>query len=147
MLPLAEAFMLLTVLLCAALGRLTVRSWVFLPVLFLGSASGVAALLDLALRRPGLDSNLTLSAPLLFGFTAGLTMLSAGHVRWRHRWQRLGLRVGYPLLMLACAVSFDGLALPMVAALVIGPIAATLLATLLIRTYQTRDDLECLHAS
>jgi hypothetical protein len=139
--------MLPAVLLCAALGRLTVRSWILLPVLFLGSASGVAALLDLALRQPDLDGYLTLSAPLLFGFAAGLTMLSAGHVGWKHRWQRIGLRAGYPMLMITCAIGLDGLALPRVAALAVGPVAAILLATLLIRTYQNRDEVACLHAS
>lgn len=135
-------------LLCAVLGRLTIQSWFALPLLFLGSASGVAALLDLVLRQPtSLDGDLTLSAPLLFGFAAGLTMLSAGNVRWNHRWQRFGLRTGYPLLMLACAISMDGLTLPMVAALVIGPIAAMLLTTMLIRTYHERDEGDCLRTT
>lgn len=139
---------LFRVLLCAVLGRLTVRSWFFLPLLFLGSASGVAALLDLMLRRPStLDGNLTLSAPLLFGFAAGLTMLSAGHVQWTHQWQRSGLRIGYPLLMLVCAISMDGVTLPVVAALVIGPIAAMLLATILVRTHHERDEVDCFRAS
>ncbi|MFC7340982.1 hypothetical protein [Saccharopolyspora griseoalba] len=139
--------MLLAVLLCAFLGRLTIRSWMLLPLLFLGSASGVAALLDHALRQPDLDGYLTLSTPLLFGFAAGLTIVSAGNVRWGQRWQRIGLRFGYPVLMIACAIGLNGLVLPRAVALAIGPLAVLLLATLLVRTHRNRDEVECLHTS
>ncbi|MEB3368281.1 hypothetical protein [Saccharopolyspora mangrovi] len=132
-------------LLCAVLGKLTVRSWVSLPLLFLGSATGVAALIDLVLLRdPTLQSELSLSAPLLFGFAAGLALFSAGHVRWSFRWQRLSLRVAYPLTMIVCAMALDAFTLPMGAALIIGPIAAALLAAMLVRTHHTRDEADCL---
>lgn len=126
------------------LGKLTVRSWVSLPLLFLGSATGVAALIDLMLLRdPILQSELSLSAPLLFGFAAGLALLSANQVQWSFRWQRLSLRVAYPLAMIICAIALDALTLPMGAALIIGPIAAVLLATMLIRTHHARDEADC----
>jgi hypothetical protein len=135
------------VLLCSVLGRLTVRTWISLPLLFLGSAIGVAALLDLLLRRKlTLDQNLDLSAPLLFGFAAGLALLSANHVHWSFRWQRRGLRFSYPLLMVACALAVDQLQLPVVAALTVGPVAAALLAALLLRAYRERDAPDCSRA-
>ncbi|MEV0704965.1 hypothetical protein AB0I53_44590 [Saccharopolyspora sp. NPDC050389] len=133
-------------LLCSVLGKLTVRSWVSLPLLFLCSAAGVAALLDVLLvQRASLDQDLDLSAPLLFGFAAGLTVLSANHVRWNFGWQRR-LRFSYPLLMVACALALDGLRMPVFAALAIGPIAAALLAALLVRAHRDRDAPECARA-
>ncbi|MCI2416606.1 hypothetical protein MOQ72_04160 [Saccharopolyspora sp. K220] len=135
------------VLLCSVLGTLTVRSWVSLPLLFLGSVAGVAALLDLLFEQnPAPNDDLSLSAPLLFGFAAGLSLLSGSHVRWSFQWQRRGLRFTYPLLMVACALATDGLQLPVFAALTIGPVAAALLAVLLIRAYQDRDAPECAQA-
>lgn len=132
----------LRVLFCAVLGKLTIRSWVSLPLLFLGSATGVAALIDLlALQRElTLQSELTLSAPLLFGFAAGLALFSADQVQWRFRWQRLSLRIAYPLAMVACAIALDALTLPISAALIIGPIAAVLLAAMLRRSAAARDE-------
>ncbi|TDC96280.1 hypothetical protein E1161_01990 [Saccharopolyspora aridisoli] len=133
-------------LFCAALGKLTIRSWVSLPLLFLGSATGVAALIDLlALQSaPTLRSELSLSAPLLFGFAAGLALFSADQVQWRFRWQRLGLRIGYPLAMVACAVALDALTIPIGAALIIGPIAAVLLASMLMRNADAGDEADYL---
>ncbi|WP_245775582.1 hypothetical protein [Saccharopolyspora flava] len=111
----------------------------------MGSATGVAALIDLMLQtEPTVAGDLSLSAPLLFGFAGGLALFSAGHVKWSFRWQRLSLRVAYPLVMLACAVAMDVFTLPMGAALIIGPIAALLLAGLLVRSRQTRDEADCL---
>ncbi|MER7009984.1 hypothetical protein ABT324_00955 [Saccharopolyspora sp. NPDC000359] len=131
-------------LLCSVLGRLAVRSWLLLPVLFLGSASLVAALLSLLLQQhPVLDHHLDLSAPLLFGFAAARAAVSAGHVRWRARWQRRVLRFGYPLLMVGCALAVDGLRVPLLAALVVGPVSVALLATMLVRAY--REHAECSH--
>ncbi|MGP4020513.1 hypothetical protein [Saccharopolyspora sp. 5N708] len=101
-------------------------------------------MLDLLLARGAtLDQNLSLSAPLLFGFAAGLTLLSASHVRWSFRWQRRGLRFTYPLLMVACALAMDGVQLPVFAALTVGPVAVALLAVLLTRAYQDRDTPDC----
>ncbi len=136
----------LRVLFCAVLGKLTIRSWVSLPLLFLGSATGVAALIDLlALRRElTLQSELSLSAPLLFGFAAGLALFSADQVQWRFRWQRLSLRIAYPLAMVACAIALDALTLPIGAALIIGPIAAVLLGAMLKRTADARDEADYL---
>lgn len=123
------------------------KSWVFLPLLFVCSASGAAALLDMLLgRHPSLDQELSLSAPLLFGFAAGLAMFTASHVRWNFRWQRRSLRFSYPLLMVACALATDGLQLPVVAALAVGPVGAALLAVLLVRAYRERDIPECSRA-
>ncbi|MGI8308035.1 hypothetical protein [Saccharopolyspora hattusasensis] len=123
------------------------KSWVFLPLLFVCSAAGVAALLDVLLvRDPSLDQDLSLSAPLLFGFAAGLALFTASHVRWNFRWQRRGLRFSYPLLMVACALAMDGLRLPVVAALAFGPVGAALLAALLVRAYRDRDTPECARA-
>ncbi|WP_235874715.1 hypothetical protein [Saccharopolyspora aridisoli] len=117
-----------------------------LPLLFLGSATGVAALIDLlALQSaPTLRSELSLSAPLLFGFAAGLALFSADQVQWRFRWQRLGLRIGYPLAMVACAVALDALTIPIGAALIIGPIAAVLLASMLMRNADAGDEADYL---
>ncbi|MDI2028716.1 hypothetical protein QFW96_08845 [Saccharopolyspora sp. TS4A08] len=116
-----------------------------LPLLFLGCATGVAALIDLMLQTdPTLAGDLSLSAPLLFGFAGGLALFSAGHVQWSFRWQRLSLRVAYPLAMLVCAIAMDALTLPMSAALIIGPIAALLLAALLVRAHHARDEADCL---
>ncbi|MDA3627998.1 hypothetical protein [Saccharopolyspora oryzae] len=132
-------------LLCSVLGRLAVRSWVLLPLLFLGSAAWVAALLQLALQpHSPMTQDLDLSAPLLFGFAAALTALSSGHVRWSTRWQRNVLRFAYPLLLVACALAVDGLEVPLVAALVAGPVSAALLIITLVRAYQ--DHAECSHA-
>ncbi|GAA0515734.1 hypothetical protein GCM10011581_47190 [Saccharopolyspora subtropica] len=118
-----------------------------LPLLFVGSAAGVAALLDVLLSHDRtLDQELSLSAPLLFGFAAALSMLSANHVRWTFRWQRRGLRFSYPLLMLVCALALPGLELPVVAALTVGPVAFALLAALLVRAYQDCDLPECTRA-
>ncbi|MBB5155294.1 hypothetical protein BJ970_002828 [Saccharopolyspora phatthalungensis] len=133
-------------LLCSILGKLTVRSWISLPLLFLGSSVGIAALLDqLLVRSPHPDRDVDLSAPLLFGFAAGLALLSAGHVRWSFRWQRI-LRFSYPLLMVACALAVDGLQLPVFAALTVGPVAVALLTVLLVRAYHDRDAPECCQA-
>ena len=136
----------LPVLFCAVLGKLTVKSWVSLPLLFLGSATGVAALIDLLLsqRDLTLESELSLSAPLLFGFAAGLALFSADQVQWRFRWQRRSLRFAYPLTMVICAIALDALTLPTSAALIIGPVAAVLLAALLMRTTANRDEADCL---
>ncbi|GAA4828667.1 hypothetical protein [Saccharopolyspora rosea] len=129
-------------LLCSVLGRLTVRSWVSLPLLFVGSTVGVAAVLDLVVGRAHvLHQDLTVSAPLLFGFAAALTLLSGDQVRWTFRWQRRGLRFPYPLLLAACALTADGVRLPVPAALVVGVVALALLTLLLVRGH--RDPVEC----
>ncbi|MEV0051643.1 hypothetical protein AB0H34_14225 [Saccharopolyspora shandongensis] len=133
-------------LLCSVLGKLTLRTWVSLPLLFLCSAAGVAALLNVLLvQYVSFDQDLDLSAPLLFGSAAALTVLSANHVHWTSGWQRR-LRFGYPLLMVACALALDGLRVPVFAALAIGPAAAALLATLLVRAHRDRDAPECARA-
>ncbi|WP_093271058.1 hypothetical protein [Saccharopolyspora shandongensis] len=133
-------------LLCSVLGKLTLRTWVSLPLLFLCSAAGVAALLDVLLvQHVSFDQDLDLSAPLLFGSAAALTVLSANHVRWTSGWRR-SLRFGYPLLMVAGALALDGLRMPVFAALAIGPAAAALLATLLVRAHRDRDAPECARA-
>lgn len=130
-------------LLCPVLGRLTVWTWMCLPLLFLGSAAGAAALLDLLLHpADGTSRHLTLSVPLLLGFSAGITLLSSGHVRWTTRGQQL-LRAGYPLLMLVCALARDRVELPLLAALLVGTPAAALFGTLLIRYRPAHDRTDC----
>nr|WP_218888805.1 hypothetical protein [Saccharopolyspora hordei] len=129
---------------CSVLGNLAVRSWVFLPLLFLGSAGWVAALLSLALQEhPTVEQDLSLSAPLLFGSAAALTAVTAGHVHWRSRAQRRFLRTAYPLLLLACALGHDALRLPVLAVLVVGPVPVAVLATVLVRAH--RDQAKCSH--
>nr|WP_228047033.1 hypothetical protein [Saccharopolyspora sp. HNM0983] len=130
-------------MLCPVLGRLTVWTWLCLPLLFLGSAAGVAALLELLLHPIGdAHRDLALSTPLLLGFSAGLALLSSGHVRWAPRWQLL-LRGGYPMLMLGCALARDRIELPLPAALLIGLPAAVLLGLVLIRYRPTNDRTRC----
>jgi hypothetical protein len=130
------------VLSCPAFGTLAVRSWVLLPVLFLGSSAGVAALLKLTLlRHPAYDPDVTLSAPLLFGFAATLALLSASSVQWSSPRQRRWLRMGYPVLMLGGALGLDSFQLPLIAALGIGTVAVTLLAVLVFHSYDR--PLEC----
>lgn len=132
-------------LLCSVLGKLAFRSWMLLPLLFLGSAGLVAALLSLLLQpHPTLDQDVSLSAPLLFGFAAALAAGTAGHVRWRSRRQRRVLRFAYPLLLVACALAVDEVPLPVVAALVVGPVSVALLIYVLRRAH--RDHAECSHA-
>ncbi|WP_233576616.1 hypothetical protein [Saccharopolyspora rhizosphaerae] len=107
--------------------------------------TGVAALIEMVLRPElVMRSELSLSAPLLFGFAAGLAVFSASHVRWSFRWQRLSLRVAYPLVMIGCAIALDVFTVPLGAALIVGPIAALLLAATLMRTRQARDEADCL---
>lgn len=118
-------------------------TWICLPPLFLGSAAGAAALLDLLLH-PAADTSrhLTLSVPLLLGFAAAIALLSSGHVQWGLRGQ-LALRGGYPLLMLACALVRDRIELPLQAALLIGAVAGGLSGVLLIRYRPTEDRIDC----
>ncbi|WP_433869904.1 hypothetical protein [Saccharopolyspora sp. CA-218241] len=121
-------------LLCSVMGRLTIRSWALLPVLFLTSAAGIAAALDVLLGHPVIGHETVLSAPLLFGAAAGLMLLADGHVDWRGRWQRYALRFTYPLALVVCAVAVDGLHLPSAAALGFGSVALVLLCRLLAST-------------
>lgn len=116
-------------------------------MLFLGSAGGVAALLELVFgSNTTLNTNLDLSASLLFGFATGLALLSSNQVRWACRWQRYTLRFTYPFLILACGLLLDDLRLPIGSALMFGVVAATCLAALLARVQRLSDATECSHA-
>lgn len=128
-------------LLCPSLGELTVRSWLLLPLLFLGSSAGIAAVLGLLLEpassSPPLGpQDVALSSPLLFGVAATLAVLSGQHVRWASPRQRRWLRTGYPLLLLVAALSQDDLHLPGYLALTIGAVATALLVAFLARSYR-----------
>ncbi|CAM05466.1 hypothetical protein A8924_6642 [Saccharopolyspora erythraea NRRL 2338] len=122
-------------MLCSALGKLTVKTWVLLPLLFLGSAVGIAALFEVLVSpSPGLFQDVTASVPVLCGFAGALTLLSSGQVGWSAAWQRRWLRFGYPLAVLLGGLAADAVRVPLVAALVIGPPAATLLIVVLVRS-------------
>lgn len=121
-------------MLCSALGRLTVKAWVALPLLCVGSAVGIAALLELLISGdPVLHRDLTMSAPLLFGFAGALTFLGSSQVQWRSDRQRRWLRSGYPLAVLAAGLAVDALRIPVIAALTVGPVAVAVLVVLLVR--------------
>ncbi|WP_243792412.1 hypothetical protein [Saccharopolyspora gloriosae] len=125
-------------LLCPALRNLTVRLWILLPLLFLGAATGVAALLAWSFGHgtPGFE----LSVPVLLGFAAGLALLTGGRVRWSREWQRLGLRFAYPVVMFGCALTFDQVQVPLVPTLVLGGTAFAVLAVFVSRNATTRPD-------
>ncbi|GAB3276961.1 hypothetical protein GCM10027563_04460 [Parasphingorhabdus pacifica] len=132
----------LLVLLCPSLGDLTVRSWVTLPLLFLGSSAGITAVLGLLVEsQPTLTQSVALSAPLLFGVAATLALISGHHVRWAARWQRRWLRFPYPGVMLVIALGNDYLRVPALVALVAGAVATTLLVVFVVRT--AREPTEC----
>ena len=121
-------------MLCSALGRLTLKAWVALPLLCVGSAVGIAALLELLVSStPVLRSELTLSAPLLFGFAGALTYLGSSQVRWTSDRQRRWLRPGYPLAVLAAGLAVDALEIPLVVALGVGSVAIAVLVVVLVR--------------
>ncbi|GAA2778361.1 hypothetical protein [Saccharopolyspora taberi] len=121
-------------MLCSALGGMTVKAWIALPLLCVGSAIGIAAMLELLISAvPMLDGELSVSAPLLFGFTAAVTFAGSGQVQWRSRLQRRLLRAGYPLAVLAAGLPVDALRLPVVLALAVGPVAIALLTVVLVR--------------
>ena len=120
-------------MLCPLFGRLTVWTWTLLPLLFLGSAMGVAATMDLLWHDHQVTNHeLALSAQLLFGGSAALTLLAGQHVDWRlaKPWQLL--RFGYPSALFTTALCTDTVQLSMAASLAIGPVAAVLLGALLL---------------
>lgn len=120
--------------LCPALGKLAPARWLALPLLFLGSAGGLTALLELVITPdPAYNEDVAVSAPLLFGCAAALTLLTGTKVTWASRVQRGVLLPGYPIVLLTCALGLDDLHVPMAAALPLGAIAATLLIVLLVR--------------
>lgn len=113
------------------------RSWLSLPLLFLGSAAGVAASLVLMLdQHPTLVRDVVLSAPLLFGVAATLALLSGSNVRWAARWQRRWLRFTYPAALFGVALGTDFLHVPAPLALMSGIVATTLLVAFLIRSFR-----------
>lgn len=118
-------------LFCPVLRNLTVRLWISLPLLFLGAATGVAALLAWSVDHgePGFE----LSVPVLLGFAAGLALLTGGRVQWSNGWQRFGLRFAYPVVMFAGALTVDRIQVPLVPMLALGGAALALLAVFLIR--------------
>ncbi|GAB2665416.1 hypothetical protein GCM10027271_25550 [Saccharopolyspora gloriosae] len=122
-------------LLCPVLRNLTVRLWIALPPLFLGAATGVAALLAWPFDdgAPGFE----LSVPVLLGFAAGLALLTGGRVRWSNGWQRFGLRFGYPVTMFGGALTIDRIQVPLVPMLALGGTALALLAIFLMRNATT----------
>lgn len=122
-------------LLCPVLNNLTVRWWIVLPLLFLGAATGVAALLAWSFDdgKPGFE----LSVPVLLGFAAALALLTGDQVRWSGGWQRLGLRFGYPVLMFGGALTVDRIQVPLVPMLALGGAALALLAVFLVRNAET----------
>lgn len=120
---------------CSLFGELGIRSWLALPPLFLCGTAGVAAALDRMLAE---STSTALSVPLMFGCAAGLAVLSGGQVRWSRRWQRRVLRFGYPVVLLACAVSTDQVLVPLLPMLVVGAATLFVLAALLARRPGTR---------
>ena len=113
------------------------RSWLSLPLLFLGSAAGIAASLVLMLdQHPTLVRDVVLSAPLLFGVAATLALLSGSHVRWAARRQRRWLRFTYPSALFGIALGTDFLHIPAPLALASGVVATTLLVAFLVRNFR-----------
>ncbi|KEI43120.1 hypothetical protein [Saccharopolyspora rectivirgula] len=124
-------------MLCPLFGRLTVWTWTLLPLLFLGSAMGVAAALDLLWHEhQEINHELVLSAQLLLGGSAALTLLTGQHVDWRlaKPWQLL--RYGYPVVLFTTALCTDTVQLSMATSLAVGSVAAALLGVLLTRGHR-----------
>lgn len=121
---------------CAGLEELSLRSWLLLPLLFVGSAAGVAGVLYVSVGGGGTAAfrdPVLLSTPLLFGPAAALAILTGGSVRWRSRSQRHGLTLLYSATMLVLALGFGDIRLWLGFALGFGAVALGFLVTLVLR--------------
>jgi hypothetical protein len=117
------------VLHCPALNDLGLRTWLALPLLFVCSAAGFAALVAVTVDATVID----LSPPLLLGSAAALSVLTGSHVAWPSPAHRRALMAIYPGSMVACALSLDRALLPTTSTLAIGLASALVLTAVLIR--------------
>jgi hypothetical protein len=105
---------------------LGVVAWLMLPVVFIALVVTVLAGADyLLFGRPGRPVELS---TLLFGAAAGLSVATAGNVRWPKAGLRRGLYCGYPVMVLGTGVVTDGTLVPAVLAGVLGLPAITAVA-------------------